>query len=390
MTSSLSFEKRMDSRTRQRCHIRLRSSHRRGAIAVLAAVMMVMVLAMVAFAVDLGYIAVARTETQRTADAAAHAAVIEFARTGDARQARDRAHALSSTYSSANPVLGQVAAVAADVDVRVGRYEFGSGQADLSFGNPRTYNAVKVRIRRTDEQNGSVRTFFAGVLGHTEQAVESEATAALIRNVSGFKIPPSGEHVPMLPVTLSYHSWNWNVRHGRGSDHWAYDSASQTVTRGSDKVREVVLFPTSTGSSGNLGTINIGVSNNSTGYIGWQIRHGLSQSDLDYHGGSLQLDHRGQLELSGKPGLSASLQKDFQAIIGQVRIIPIYKDVGGSGDNATYKIVQFVAVRVMSSRLSGHTKQITVQPASLTYNGVIQGSSPKSSNGIYSSPRIVN
>lgn len=371
---------------RSRCFVQ----HRPGAIAVFAAVMMVAVLAMVAFAVDLGYIAMARTETQRTADAAAHAAVIEFARTGDAKEASKKAHEVSSEFSTANPVLGRAAAVAANADVRVGRYEFGSGQTELIYGRPETYNAVRVRIRRTDEQNGSVPTFFAGVLGHASQAVESEATAALVRTVSGFKIPPSGENVPMLPVTLSEKDWNRDIRDDNGSDRWGYDSSTGSVSAGSDEINEVVLFPTNTGSSGNLGTVNIGTSSNSTSYIGNQIRNGLSPADLQYHGGSLALDGDGALELTGDPGLSASLQKEFESIIGQVRIIPLYRSVVGNGNNSAYTIVQFVAVRVMSSRLSGGEKQITVQPASLTFNGVIQGPSAQSSDGIYSSPRIVD
>ncbi|MGE5195451.1 MAG: pilus assembly protein TadG-related protein, partial [Deltaproteobacteria bacterium] len=44
---------------------------RRGAVAVLACLLMVALLGMVAFAIDLGYLATAQTELQRSADASA-------------------------------------------------------------------------------------------------------------------------------------------------------------------------------------------------------------------------------------------------------------------------------------------------------------------------------
>lgn len=364
-----------------------RRTDRRGAIAVFAAVLMVAVLAMVAFAVDLGYIAVARTEAQRTADATAHAAIIEFARNSDVDNAVDFAENMSSQYTAANPLLGSVASVSQHSDVQIGRYEFGSGQSELYFNDPSSFNAVQVHIRRTESQNGEVPLFFARVLGKSGQSVEASATAALIRNVSGFKIPPNGQNVPILPITISEKSWEHSLRHG--DDEWAYDPITKTISSGSDGIPEAILFPTKTGSSGNLGTVNIGVSNNSASYLGNQVRNGLSASDLNYHGGSLELDSHGVLELTGNPGLSASLKDDLEAIAGLPRIIPVYRSVNGNGNNAVYKIVKFVGVRVMSVRLTGGNKSVTVQPASITFNGVIQGPSSGQSDQIYSSPRIV-
>jgi Flp pilus assembly protein TadG len=366
------------------------SKNRRGAIAVFAAVMMIVVLGMVAFAVDLGYLAMARTETQRTADATAHAAVIELSQSGDIDDLSDLAHSFASDFTSANPVLGTTAEVSEGFDVQVGRYEFGSGQTDLYFDNPATFNAVKVRIRRTNDQNGAVPMFFAGVFNLHQQEIESQAIAALIRNVKGFKIPPSGKKLPMLPIVIKENYWEEAIEDGEGDDELSYNPETNSVSSGSDDIDEVTLFPNSTGSSGNLGTVNIGISNNSTSYLGNQIREGLSQSDLNFHGGSIELNNQGRLYLSGNPGLSASLQNDLKAIVGEVRVIPIYRSVTGPGNNASFEIVEFVAVRIMAAQLSGNRKAITVQPASMVLDGLIQGSSSGMSDGIYSSPRIVH
>ena len=56
---------------------RNRKSKRRGAILALVALLMVPLFAMLAFAVDYGYLLKVRTDLQRTADAAALAAVQE-------------------------------------------------------------------------------------------------------------------------------------------------------------------------------------------------------------------------------------------------------------------------------------------------------------------------
>src|SRR5688500_5837104 len=56
---------------RCRCLFMARVESRRGAIVVMAAVLLIILLAMVAFAVDSGYMLTVRTELQRAADAGA-------------------------------------------------------------------------------------------------------------------------------------------------------------------------------------------------------------------------------------------------------------------------------------------------------------------------------
>ncbi|WP_081614448.1 pilus assembly protein TadG-related protein [Novipirellula maiorica] len=362
--------------------------NRKGAIAVLAAVLIVIMFGMVAFAIDTGYLALARTETQRTADATAHAAVVEFASSQDINEITKRARSVASEFTSSNPVLGQVASVAPNVDVSIGHYEFGSGQSELKFDDPTKYNAVKVRIRRTSSQNGAVPLFFGGILNRSEQDVDAEATAALVRDVKGFKIPPSGKNVPMLPITIEEDYWDQS--HESDADVWGYDPKTGQVTAEADGIPELRLFPNETGSSGNLGTVNIGVTNNSTSYISKQIRNGLSRADLQFHGGSLELNPLGTLYLSGNPGLSAAMKDDLESIIGEVRVVPVYRSVWGNGNNAMFEIVKFVAVRIMAVKLTGGEKAINVQPASLTLEGLIQGDGAQTSAGVFSSPRIVH
>jgi uncharacterized membrane protein len=179
--------------------------------------MLMFLLATVAFAVDLGYLTLAKTEAQRTADATAHAAALEFARTGDVAMATEAARRVSQQFNAENPVLDATAEVADGDDIAIGYYQFGSGQTDLDFTYPDSYNAVRVRIRRQAGMNGEVPFFLGHLLGKESQAIEVTATAALVRHVAGFKTPPNGGNVPMLPITVSEASWLKGLGAGGGS-----------------------------------------------------------------------------------------------------------------------------------------------------------------------------
>lgn len=57
---------------------KLVQSPRRGAVLVLAALLLVILFGMVAFSIDIGYVALTRTQLQRAADGAAHAAALNI------------------------------------------------------------------------------------------------------------------------------------------------------------------------------------------------------------------------------------------------------------------------------------------------------------------------
>jgi hypothetical protein len=143
------------------------------------------------------------------------------------------------------------------------------------------------------------------------------------------------------------------------------------VTIGGDGIKEVNLFPQGTGSSGNRGTVDIGSSNNSTSDIARQIVDGITPADLAHHGGELTFDDDGELHLNGDTGISAGVKDQLTSIIGKPRIIPIFNQVVGPGNNADYTIVKFVGVRVMGVKLTGSmsSKHVTIQPCNVIAKG---------------------
>jgi uncharacterized membrane protein len=180
------------------------SGRRRGAIVVLTAIMLAFMLAMIAFAVDIGYLLVARTELQHAADAAALAAAADLIpdsgglygqpdMSAEITTARNRA----ITFSAANRVRNVAPAVDPNTsnstsgDIVIGYLANPSDPSqNMSFADLNKSNAAQVRVRRTAGQNGEVALFFSRIFGINSRAVEATATAALrTESFSSFKTP---------------------------------------------------------------------------------------------------------------------------------------------------------------------------------------------------------
>lgn len=383
-------------------HDKHSNNSRKGTVAILACFLMIGMLGMVAFAVDLGYLANSQTELQRTADATALAACNALRYSGtpgtNINLATNVANVptVAATYAAANKVCSSSPTLASS-DVVVG-YMANPGPTGtiVTGGNVNNYNAVQVTVRRSAGQNGLIPAFFSKIFGQQGEAASSSATAAFIGNFNGFGIPSTGTgpgsgtgNLMILPFALDQTTWNALLA-GTGADAWKWDECTQSVTSGCDGILECNLFPQGTGSPGNRGTVSIGCSNGTSNLVR-QIQYGLSASDLEPYGGTLQLDSTGNLYLPANPGISAGTKSALAAIIGQTRVIPIFSSVTGNGANASYDIVQFVGVRILDVCLTGSmsSKHLTVQPAWVwTRGGVASGASGNSSTqnayGVYS------
>jgi hypothetical protein len=368
---------------------RHRRQPRSGNVLVLAALMMVLMFGMLAFAVDLGYINVIRTQLQKSADAAAMAATWDLIEKDPwkvksdplasalerARFAEDKAR----EYARRNPVAGLEPALAAQ-DIQVGYLANPSDpSAQMTYTDPTRFNAVRVLIRRTSDQNGLVPLFFGRVIGTNSASSQAEATAAFVNNFGGFTTPPNGK-LAFLPIALDRDTW-YGLG-ANGTDDFTWNPKSHQVTEGPDGTPEVNLFPQGTGSPGNRGTVDIGSNNNSTADIARQIVEGISQADLDHHGGSLELDANGQLFLNGDTGISAGVKDELESIKGRPVVIPLFAEVSGNGNNAWYTIVEFVGACIVEVKLTGNmnSKRVMIQPAPVKILGAIRatGDSQKS------------
>lgn len=154
--------------------------HRHGAIAVFAAVILVILLAFIAFAVDTGVVAVSRTQLQTAADAAAMAAAQSLGLAdSEVREAARRIARLNTTSSF----------VVRDQDI-----EFGYWDASKRTFTPTAQqsNAVRVTVRRDQTSNGRTSLFFGRVLGMGQVDVRASAIATTTPRDIAFVVDLSG------------------------------------------------------------------------------------------------------------------------------------------------------------------------------------------------------
>ncbi|MDX1947738.1 MAG: pilus assembly protein TadG-related protein [Pirellulaceae bacterium] len=366
--------------------------HRRGNIIVLTAFLLVVMVACIAFAVDVGYLYTVRSELQRSADSAAIAAAWELmdedAPAGSASASNLEADAVARAgqYAALNPI-GSDAPTLASGDVVVGYMANPSSPAAtlVPASGSTMPNAVQVTVQRTTGQNGQVPLFFARILGMENQSLTAHATAALLNSFGGFHAPHDGSNLGILPFALDEQTWN-DLLAGGGTDSYKYNSESKTVSAGVDGVKEVNLYPQGTGSPGNRGTVDIGGSNNSTADLARQITDGISADDLEDLGKPFELGSDGTMTLNGDTGISAGVKDELASIIGQTRIIPIFRSVTGPGNNAQYTIVKFAGIRVLAVKLTGSmsSKMLMIQPATVVAKGGIPATGTQSSYFLYS------
>ncbi len=139
---------------------------RRGNVVVLSAFLMIVMMALAAFAVDVGYIAEARTQLQKSADASALAAASKLPSLSGATLAATGC--ATSNQTTITPSLKTS-------DIVYGYWN----RNTATFTSPkpvgRPYNAVKITLRRTAANGNALGLFFGRVLG--SQTTDVTATA---------------------------------------------------------------------------------------------------------------------------------------------------------------------------------------------------------------------
>jgi Flp pilus assembly protein TadG len=374
---------------------------RRGAVLVLAACVLVIIFAMTAFAVDLGYLSMTKTQLQSSADSAALAAALELAPGLGVAPTLTTGQVVSAGNAAAETLAGlhrngdqSSTYVNTSRDVRYGQctWNAASGKWIKTYGVA-PYNLVEVTLRRdqgsSNAGDGNVPLLFGKTLGVDDAALNQSAAAALFPGV-GVRIQAGSNNTAgVLPIALDLVTWE-ALMAGGGVDEFSYNKSTGAITAGPDGVREVDLYPYGHHSlpPGNRGTVDLGSPNNSTTDIKRQILHGLNAYDLSFFNGSLTTDN-GPIQVNGDTGISAGIKAELEAIKGQPRLIPIFSAVVSPGNNAMYTIVKFVPIRIMHVKLTGNPKRVIVQPAPYSSSTVVPGHVSITADSYFSSPRLV-
>ncbi len=149
------------------------AQQRTGAILPLTVILLVVLVGMVAFAIDLGYLALARTEIQAAADSSALAASLALEKDNPSE-----VRLLAHTAAQANAVAGSAVAVRPDEDVELGYWDSDNGRFTALTGTDQERaNSVRVTCRRTSARGNPISLFFAPVLGVDSGDVSASAIA---------------------------------------------------------------------------------------------------------------------------------------------------------------------------------------------------------------------
>lgn len=377
-----------------------RFGRRQGAIAVMAAVMMVVVLGMVALAVDTMVLAVAREQLQASCDAAALAGARTLATdrrisTSTTSTATEQSAALTAAQSFAvvNKVLGEAPVVVIETAASAG--SAGSGDLvvgylnsvdpastlDTSSASDLLFNSVRASLARSSTRGGLIPASFAGVIGIDSYGASASATAtAQLFTIGGVRTVGS-TNPNLLPIVLDQTTYDSMISPTvTTTDQYSYNPTTKTVTSGADGVEESKLYPVASGNPGNWGTIKVGVSNNSTSTLGCQIRNGISSQQMaNYPNSEIQLSSSTSppsITFQGNPGISSGIKDDLESIIGKPVMIPVYDQTGGNGNNAWYRVIAFAPVRLVAVNFRGNPKYVIIQPALLRDPTAIPSGSP--------------
>jgi hypothetical protein len=164
---------------RQKEYLKAINRSNRGAVSIFVAVVLLSLIGMASFAIDIGYIAVTKSELQNAADSAALAAVRRLAKYYEDNELLD----LNEVKSAAKGVVGIGKNTAGgktigilDGDIEINKWD---GSQFLASSVPPQPDAVRVTVRRDNQSNGPLNTLFARILGIDEIELSTYAIAAL-------------------------------------------------------------------------------------------------------------------------------------------------------------------------------------------------------------------
>lgn len=379
-----------------------RSSRKRAVIAAQVCVLLVVMLGFASLTVDVGAMYNTRADLQRAADAAALAGTAAYASDDMMRVRMDGdsdsfglvvsdATGLAQGLSFENKTLGAGGTIALLGDIRTGWIDLYSSTADVNTASlPADFNAIEVIVRRDGAEggNGAMTLFFANIFGRGSTTLVARAVAVYDDRYGGIRIDPDTH---MLPFTIHEDAFEQDL--ANGGDSYSWNEGGETVSNDPDGIREIRLYPYPLSGSGytegdgNFGILNIGTGNQGVSAEQVQIENGVTADDFVQEIGTSDLtffDDSGSpttYDMTGSPGLEATLKTTLSNIVGQVVGFFLHDNVILSGSNAIYTITQIRFGRVMDVRLTGNPNKrgLYIQPVSYSGSQIwIENDAPSS------------
>ncbi len=352
---------------------------------------------MLAFSIDIGYIASVQAELQNTADSAALAGAqqlqspfVQFYAPGETptQQQSLYTYVTTDTTSSSSPIptaqrfaaynqAGGVSVQLPTSDISFRYYDGTNASVPASVNL--FPNTVQVTTRRDNTANTPLGLFFAQIFGISTINLTATASATIYAgDVSSLQVIP-GVDAHILPVALDVNVWT-NFASGNLTSPWL----TGITSTGSNGNPQLQVYPSGTNTPGSFGLLDIGVPSNSTPAFRSWIDDGSTPNDISYllSNNLLPVSPTNPEPWKAGPGLKSTLLSDFQSQMGVPNLIPLFAPVSptgsnpsspgnsyvaatGNGQNATYAIIGFVGVTITQATGNGSNMNISIQPTAI-------------------------
>ena len=384
---------------------------RRGTIVPLFALLVVPLLGMLAFSIDVGYIALVKTDLQTAADAAALAGAeklqslyVQYTLPGATNQntilttattntgTKDCPMFTAETFASYNKA-GNVYINVRDQDVSFsyldssGNFNSNYWAIGLTGGFP---NSITVVTRRDKIMNTPVSLFFGPIFGFNTKELTATATATIYSgDVTSLQViqgvtaqSPIRAHI--LPVALDMNIWTNFYQTGLSPDGLAHTAANGQPELFVYPLGPTTTFSTPTNTPGSFGLLDVGPpSTDSPAFRTW-IDNGQTPNDINWliNQGLVPVSVSSPKQWTCGPGLKSTLQPNFYDQMGVPNLIPLFIPASGpagmqalatgsyvaasqQGSNASYAIVGFAGVSISQADASGSNLNISIQPCAV-------------------------
>jgi Flp pilus assembly protein TadG len=385
--------------------IRSPLTRRRGAIVPMAALLLIPLMAMMAFTIDVGWMVLVECNLQNAADSAALAGAnaltngyVAYVQAGIAGSSTSQSTVISTYQANAKAAAIQYAALngAGDSSLTLlpGDIEFGYTDASGTYTTPApsgSYpNTIKVTLRRDSTANGPLGLFFGPVIGTPTANLQAVAAATIYTaDINSFQ-NTSGLDLNLLPMTYDVNHWKNFLQTGKNSD-----GNSSTDSSG---LPDLQVYP-STRYTGNFGLLSLIDQHVGSSTINGWINNGYTQPDfqtllsnsasdqvpllpLSSHNASTILpsassDGMGSWNWQGDPGMQTDVLHTLADYVGQTFLLPLFQPLdpssssyqagNGNGSHYYYNIVQFVSVKLVSSD-NANKGGVVVEPTATVLN----------------------
>lgn len=348
------------------------AQRRRGWLAPVVALSLVIIMGAVALVLDRLWLDMATTEAQAISEASALAAARELASDDDLRgpqtppESRIAAATVAAqNVASMNHISGQTYAF----DPSAGELTYGVNVTAEDTGETKFIEtshdprAARIVVQRTRNKGNPVALFLRGITRVPNGEVRAQSEATIDNHIVGFQTV-AGSRVPMLPLAILANdpagrrqdTWKVQIEQRRGTDQYRFDPTTGEVHTGSDGIPEITLTPASVKGAARQTNMAFFDVHGQAGHfpLAEQIKLGLSTDDLERRDGRL-VQVSGPELFPARSTVSKTSADALKQIIGQCRGIMLYLDSPTTAGSTSQRIMSagFAAGRVMAVKEQG-------------------------------------